>query len=331
MSARRQRSVSPAILLGSISVVLAIAMLVAWILALVLSDLDDQIWLLVLGIISLSIIGMVLAIFMYWLVREIRANRRQISFIDSVTHELKTPLASLRLCLETLDRTGLNDTQQRSLRHMMRGDVDRLASFIDDVLVANRVGPGMEHAVVPVALAELARRCADRAVKHHDLDPETVTVDVPDDLVLRSDPTAVETICLNLIDNALKYSDRPVQVRVMGRVVGRMVQIAVADHGIGMSARDARRVFQRFFRVDSEDVRRRSGTGLGLFVVAGLVRSLRGRISASSPGVGRGTTITVQLPLGGDDARLADNRGSSRVAPEHDSPQPPRSPRAAPP
>jgi signal transduction histidine kinase len=126
-----------------------------------------------------------------------------------------------------------------------------------------------------------------------------VAVDVPEDLVLRSDPTAVETICLNLIDNALKYSDRPVRVRVMGRVVGRMAQITVADHGIGLSARDARRVFQRFFRADSEEVRRRSGTGLGLFVVAGLVRSLRGRVSATSPGVGRGTTITVQLPMGG--------------------------------
>lgn len=316
-------------MVGSVSVALAIAMLVAWILALVWSDrVEGETWLLVLGIISLSFIGLVLGGFMVMLVREMREVRRHTTFIDSVTHELKTPLSSLRLCLETLDRAGLSAEQVHSLRGMMRGDIDRLASFIDDVLVANRVGPGMEHAAVMVPLRETVQRCADRALAVHHLGPEAVAIDVPADLTLRTDPTAVETIFLNLIDNALKYSDPPVQVRVVARAVGPSVQVTVVDHGIGLTPADARRIFQRFYRVESEAVRRRKGTGLGLFVVAGLVRSLRGRISATSPGPGQGTSVMVQLPSAHADASAHPRSSHAPLprAPSSSAPPPARHP-----
>lgn len=292
----KPRSRSPAIILGTISVLLSITMLVGWILALVLSDLEDQTWLLVLGTISLSLITLALGLFTYWVLRELRASRHQVVFIDSVTHELKTPLASLRLCLDTLDRPQVNLQQAQSLHQMMRADVERLSSFIDDVLVANRIGPRMQHTVRSFPLAELLYRCAERACTHREVDFEAVVVDVPDRLRVQSDPTALETICLNLIDNAIKYSEPPVQVRARARVVGSTVQIAVVDQGIGIDPKDARRIFHRFYRADSPEVRKRNGTGLGLYVVAGLVRSLGGRITARSPGPGQGMTVTVHLP-----------------------------------
>ncbi len=299
----RLRSTSTPIILGSATVALAVLMLVSWILV-VVNDPDfsrnvgQNTTLLVMGILSLSIIAAVLVLFSVVLVREILEVRRQVSFIDSVTHELKSPLASIKLCVDTVQRTGLSAEQREHLYDMMKADVDRLASFIDDVLVANRLSAeGARHEVSAVPLRALIDRCIERATYRHDAPPGAVTVEVPATLTLQSDPTALEIIVKNLIDNAVKYSDPPVAVRVAAeRLPDGALHLSVRDAGIGLLAKDQKRILERFYRVDSEAVRRRRGTGLGLFVVSALVRGLGGRLRVESEGPERGTTMHVTLP-----------------------------------
>jgi signal transduction histidine kinase len=301
------RSISLPIVLSSIAVTLATAMIVGWTFLLVRNraalpeNLVANLSLLVAGIVSLAIIITVLVLFLLFLIREIREVRRQTSFIDSVTHELKSPLAALKLCVETLGRADLPPAKRVQLREMMLEDVDRLCAFIDRVLVATRISH--ERAPQPVSefsLLELATRCVDRVAKRTKTPATAITIDIADTLELATDDVAVATALENLIDNAIKYSPvGEVVIHVAAREDARgRVIIEVRDRGIGIPRAQLKRVFERFYRVPEEQVRERRGTGLGLYVVSALIRSLGGRIEAHSPGRGQGTTMCVLLPAG---------------------------------
>lgn len=294
--ARLPRKTLP-IVLAFITVGLSITMLVGWPIVIVSSDEIYSTWLLVLGIISLSFILLALITLLFFVVRERRASRRQFGFIDSVTHELKSPLASMKLGLETLRRPDLPPDMSGQLVDRMLADVDRLSAFIGDVLQANRMLHGIAMNVERIPLKTLCDNIVQRVVRRHRVDPEAVQVIVPATLMVHTDRLALETVLRNLIDNAVKYSDSPVEVVInAARLNPRRVRISVRDRGIGLARGEQGRVFDRFYRVDTEAVRRRRGTGLGLFVVRALVRSMRGKISVFSPGVDRGTTFTLVLP-----------------------------------
>ncbi len=296
---RRRRSITTPIIVGSATVALAVAMLVGWTLIIVTSvETMDPVdtWLLVLGIVSLTVIVAVLVMFVVFLVRGILENRRQVTFIDSVTHELKSPLASLKLCLETLEREGVSAEQRVDLRKMMLGDVERLSAFIDDVLAANRLShESVSRERAEVAAVPLLERCVARVSRRYDMPAGAISLDVQPDLALVTDTTALETVVQNLLDNAVKYSDPPVQVELSARAEAGDVIIRVRDDGIGLAPSDHKRIFQRFYRVDSEPVRRRGGTGLGLYVVSALVRGLGGSLRAHSDGPDQGTLVEVTL------------------------------------
>ena len=304
MGARFSRSISLPIVLSSVSVTLSVALLVGWTLIIVRNkpladDFVADTLLLVFGIVSLIVIMTVLVLFSVFLVREIREVRRQTSFIDSVTHELKSPLAALKLCLETLGRPDLPGPQHSRLRQMMLDDVERLAGFIDRVLQATRLPAERNmRPLQEIELATLARRCANVVTRRAHVNDELVRVDVPPEMVLASDEVALAVVLENLIDNAVKYSREDAVVELSARPgrKGKLV-IEIRDRGIGIRRADLRRVFDRFYRVPDEDVRSRRGTGLGLFVVSALVRSLRGKVAAFSAGPGQGTTMQVTLPV----------------------------------
>ena len=306
--ARRRRirsSISTPITLGAITVLLSIALLVGWSFLLGQkimrsADIAVDVWLLVLGALSFVLIITVLVLFVISLARGIIEVRKQDTFIDSVTHELKSPLASLQLCLETLGREGLEGDARERLRTMMLEDVDRLRAFIDDVLEANRLSyarPGMVN-LSDVALRELAEDCAEAVRVRHKLSAEEVIIDVDPALVVRTDRAALGIVVKNLIDNAAKYSARPARIEVRAsRGPDGRVRLEVADDGIGIERKDLKRVFHRFYRVEDQEVRERRGTGLGLFVVWALVKQLGGKVQALSEGRGRGTTMRVELPV----------------------------------
>ena len=306
--ARRRKirsSISIPITLGAITVLLSIALLIGWSFLLGQkitrsADVAGDVWLLVLGALSFVLIIVVLVLFVISLARGIIEVRKQDTFIDSVTHELKSPLASLQLCLETLGREGLEGEAREKLRHMMLEDVDRLRAFIDDVLEANRLSyarPGMLN-LSDVSLAQLAEQCAASVRARHKLEPHEVLVDVDPEIIVSTDRAALEIVVKNLIDNASKYSERPARVEVVARrESNQTVRFEVSDNGIGIDRKDLKRVFHRFYRVEDQEVRERRGTGLGLFVVWALVKQLGGKVQASSEGRGQGTTMRVELPV----------------------------------
>ena len=224
--------------------------------------------------------------------------RQQANFLSAVTHELKSPLASIRLFIETLE---LRDpTPEKRARYLanMRGDVDRLDGLVNNILAVARLDSG--RFVVHADRADLARDVADVVeALGKDASQRRLSVDlaVPaEPLHARYDLGVLKTVLRNLLDNAAKYGGgQPVHVTVARQ--GDWAAIEVRDQGIGLAAEEREKIFEKFYRVGEEMVRQTEGTGLGLYLARELVRQLGGGITAESPGVGKGTTFRVTLPL----------------------------------
>ncbi len=300
---RTVRSISVPITFGAVTVPLSALLLVGWTVFVARRITDsgqvvENVWLLSLGIISFVVIMSVLVMFTIFLAREILEVRKQDSFIDSVTHELKSPLASIKLCLQTLEREGIPEEKREHLRKMMMDDVDRLTSFIDDVLQASRLAhDDVGMALEDVPLAALTRHVVELVVTRQKLAEGAITIEIPESLSAHTDRAAIEIVIRNLVDNAVKYSREPVHITVRARDDAKATVVEVVDAGIGIAPSELKRIFQRFYRAPSENVRKRKGTGLGLFVVSALVRNLGGTVEAQSDGPDRGSTFVVRLPL----------------------------------
>lgn len=304
MKLNRPRSITVPIVLGASAVALSIALLTGWILVLIQNiELAEQAarantWLMVAGIVSFVAITVVLVLFCVFLSREILEGQRQVRFIDSVTHELKSPLASVKLSVQTLGRARISEQQRSELRARMLDDIDRLNTFIDDILATSRLGNGVQTIdIQTIHFHRLARRAADRVLQRHHLGPEAITLNIDESLQLQTSETALEMIMKNLLDNAVKYSHAPVDVQVHAHVQRSRIFVEVTDQGIGIPRAHIGRIFERFYRVPQESVHARRGTGLGLYVVHALVRTLGGRLRANSDGEDRGTTMRFDLPL----------------------------------
>ncbi len=300
-----RRSISLPIVASVLSVLLTFAVLVGWILVIrqyqqVSKAIWSNYWLLAAGTVSLALIICVLVLFSVSLVRQILEGRRQQMFIDSVTHELKSPLASIKLCLETLGREGLSEDQRGGLRRMMLTDVERLSVFVDDILQSSRIAHGRHSQTWTVVDVTRLLESAVASIRaRYELPEAAISMQAPRRLETFSDPTALEIILKNVLDNAVKYS-RPapqVAVEVTSPAEG-LLCILVRDNGIGIERNQLKRIFQRFHRAPDPRVNERSGSGLGLYVVHRLVRNLGGRIRAESAGRDQGTTMRIELPLG---------------------------------
>lgn len=302
---RSRRSLTLPIVLGAIAVTLSITLLVFWLLIAVRElelgpEVSANTWLIVLGSVAFAFIVVVLVLGSAYLLDEMREVRRQDRFIDSVTHELKSPLASIRLGLETLGREGLGTDQREPLRQMMLSDVERLHEFIDSILEASRLAHERGgHDLQPLQVAPVLRDIGERVRLRHRAPMTALVVEADEVLQVRTDRPALETIVANLLDNAFKYSDPPRNIRLRAApdlAHGAGVLIEVEDDGIGIPQAELKNVLLRFYRVQGEQVRRRRGTGLGLYVVQTLVQELGGRMRIESEGPGRGTKVQVSLP-----------------------------------
>ena len=301
-----RRSIGIPLALGIVLLVLVLALAVAWQLQILVLDdvrkvrqgLSDLDW--VLLVLGGLFFGLVLAGVFWlclWLVREIGVNQSQQAFIDAVTHEMRTPLASLRLHLDTLERHDPERDRRSEFLARMRGDVERLDQTVEQVLAAaraesSRTKPQLER----VPLAELLRECSREVRATHGLPEEAVHLDVDPRALVKGDPTELAVVFRNLLENAVKYSGQPVQVvvRSAGGSDGR-VSVEIADRGIGIPQGELGKVFQRFYRVGRDVQRTASGLGLGLFIVRSLVRRQGGRVVARSEGQGQGSRFVVTL------------------------------------
>jgi signal transduction histidine kinase len=281
--------------LGIGLVALAIALNVGWI---ILNWREGV--LLVFGIIFFALLIAGMVVNTIFLVREIRRNEQHNSFINAVTHELKTPVASIRLHLETLQRRHLPEPQKQEFYRLMLSDADRLTETVEQVLRAGRAGDkraGREKSEVD--FGKLVRDVMEAARSRHHLAPETLRYSQGNggDLHVRGSADDLRTAVFNVLDNAIKYSGERVDVRVdLEAPDEKRVVLRVRDQGVGIPPEDVKRIFRRFYRVTHRSLAHIKGTGLGLFIVKAIAKKHGGTVFAESDGVGRGTTVVLELP-----------------------------------
>jgi two-component system sensor histidine kinase SenX3 len=294
----RRKSVVFFLTLGICLVVLALALNVGWIL------LNwREVALLVFGIIFFVLIITGLVLNTTFLVREIRRNEQHDAFINAVTHELKTPITSIRLFLETLKSREVDEARRREFYDIMLADSDRLLGTVEQVLHAGRTAHKRRLInVAPVDLGQLVRECLDLARLRHNLDAEAIRYDESDEAAgasVAGDRDELRAAFSNLVENAVKYSDNNVRISVELRAPDeRHITVRITDSGIGIHRNQLKRIFKRFYRVPGHFMTRFKGTGLGLFIVRSIVEKHGGRVYAESEGLGRGSTFTIQLPRG---------------------------------
>lgn len=232
-----------------------------------------------------------------FLVREIRRNEQHDAFINAVTHELKTPVASIRLYLETLQTRNVDEQKRKEFYQIMLDDSDRLFSTIEQILRTGRVGASRRLVnFSPVDLDRVIEESLARARASHHLQPETLTYGKPSRARILGDEEELRAAISNLIDNAVKYSGESARVQVESKLEGRYVSVAVKDNGMGIPSGELRRIFRRFYRASGAAARAK-GTGLGLFIVRSVAKRHGGSAWAESPGLGQGSTFVLQLPV----------------------------------
>jgi signal transduction histidine kinase len=282
--------------LGACLVALAAALNVGWV---ILNW--RQVAVLILGIVFFLAIIAGLILNTIFLVREIRRNEQHDSFINAVTHELKTPIASIRLYLETLKAREVPPERRREFYDIMLADNDQLLHTVEQVLRAGRLDHrrGYLHKD-RLDLAELVRQSTQLARSRYHLDEQSLRYEEKlngERPLVLGDAEELRAVMANLLDNAIKYSFQDVKVTVeVSTPEAGQVLVKVVDSGLGIPGDQLKRIFRRFYRVPGRELTRVKGTGLGLFIVRSVVKKHGGHVRAESGGEGRGSTFTFQLP-----------------------------------
>jgi two-component system, OmpR family, phosphate regulon sensor histidine kinase PhoR len=301
MSSRRPLSLPILLAIGMIT--LLVVLTVGWSLVTVFGALKDTnragVYWALLPIGSIFILLLLVGVILYLIlsIKAINLTRRQSNFIDSVTHELKSPIASMKLYLQTLSRHQVSQQMQTDFHRFMLEDLERLDHLINQMLDAGRLdAERSKDEEEDVELAELLRGCSAAVCMNYRLAPETVQLDVQPIIVVgrRVD---LDVIFRNLVDNAVKYAGSPPRVEVSLRRNDKGLVVArIADNGRGIPLHLRRKIFGRFVRLGLELEREKPGTGLGLYIARTLVRQYRGQIRVRDPEKGPGTVFEVQLP-----------------------------------
>ena len=237
-----------------------------------------------------------------FLIREVRRNERQDSFLNAVTHELKTPIASIRLYLETLQRRPVDERQRQEFYKIMLSDSDRLLATVEQVLKAGELGQRhRQQNRTVINLESLVADCIAITLQRHHLPEGSIILEpVPGAVRLHTLGIAedLRTAVINVLDNAVKYSPEGVNIRCSLAIVNyTSVALTITDTGVGLDPSQFKRIFKRFYRVPGRSLAKIKGTGLGLFLVRNIARQHGGDATATSPGPGLGVTITITLPL----------------------------------
>jgi len=293
--ASRAKTIAFFVTLGSALVGAAIALNITWI---VLKW--REVVPLVLGVIFFGFIIAGVVLNTIFLVREIRRNEQQDSFLNAVTHELKTPIASIRLYLETLQHRSVDDSKREEFYRIMLEDTDRLLGTVEQVLKAGEARHGERRKDwKEIDFSALVRDSLELARIRHHLPPDALRFGVEpiEQILLKGNQEELRTATANLLDNAVKYSGekKDIVVDVLTPDIDTVL-LRVRDQGIGIPKGELKRVFKRFYRITAVSGRQVKGTGLGLFIVRAIARRHGGDVVAESEGEGRGSAFTIRLP-----------------------------------
>ena len=297
----RRKKIAFFLVLGICLVALAVFLNVSWIFLH-----WRQGVLLFVGVIFFAAIILGLILNTGFLVREIRLNEYHDSFINSVTHELKTPITSIRLYLETLQRRDVDEAQRQQFYTLMLEDTDRLRGTVEQVLKAGEVRyKHLARSPMDLDFGGLVRECMELARTRHHLQPAALHWQERAglngaEIKVHGDPDELRTAVTNILDNAIKYSGNHVDISVgLETPDDERVVLRVRDRGVGIPAGELKRIFKRFYRVPRRAASQAKGTGLGLFIVRAIARAHGGKVFAESAGESRGTTVTLELPRSG--------------------------------
>jgi two-component system, OmpR family, sensor histidine kinase SenX3 len=292
----RRRAIAFFVILGVCLVLLAVGLNVGWI---ILNWREGV--LLFLGVIFFALLIAGMIVNTSFLIREIRRNEQHDSFINAVTHELKTPIASIRLYLQTLQSRDVDAAQRSEFYRLMLDDTERLMGTVDQVLRAGEAGHKRQDRRVPVDFSGLVRECVEVARASHHLPPEALRYEQAVNHCAAAgvlgDSEELRAAVSNVLDNAVKYSGDQVDISVrLDTPDEKLVTLSVRDQGVGIPAGELKRIFKRFYRVSNRSLSHVKGTGLGLFIVRAIARKHGGRVFAESEGEGRGTRVVMELP-----------------------------------
>jgi signal transduction histidine kinase len=292
---RRAKKIAIFVILGACLVGLAVALNVTWILLK-----WREVVPLVLGIIFFALIIAGIVVYTVFLVREIHKNEQQDSFLNAVTHELKTPIASIRLYLETLQARQLTEAQHRDFYRIMLEDTDRLLGTVEQILKAGEARQASSKKNWErVDFSAIVAETVDLTRLRHHLPAEVLQFvgSADEKIYLRGNPQELRTAVFNLVENAVKYSTekKEIEVDLLTPDIDTIL-LRVRDKGVGIPHPELKRIFKRFYRVATSATGRVKGTGLGLFIVRSIARRHGGDAFAESEGTGRGSTFTLRLP-----------------------------------
>ncbi|HMF56884.1 MAG TPA: HAMP domain-containing sensor histidine kinase [Pyrinomonadaceae bacterium] len=293
-----RKSITFFITLGVCLVGLAVALNIGWVVVN-----WREVALLILGIIFFSLIIAGIILNMIFLVREIRRNEQHDAFINAVSHELKTPIASIKLYLETLKKHKVEAEKQSEFYDIMLADTDRLLYTVEQVLRAGQITHrrSKEQAEL-IDLPEMLRACLElMRTRYPQLPADSFhyseTFNNGDGALVKGNVDELRAAVTNLIDNAVKYSGNIVHISVDVALVNeKQLAVRVSDQGVGIPRGELKRIFKRFYRVQGRLVSQVKGTGLGLFIVQSIIKRHGGSITAESEGEGKGSTFTIRLP-----------------------------------
>jgi signal transduction histidine kinase len=292
---RRRKSTIFFLVLGICLIAVAVALNVGWILLNL-----REVALLVFGVIFFAMIITGLVLNTTFLLREIRRNEQHDAFLNSVTHELKTPIASIKLYLETLKTRNVAEDKRREFYDVMLADCNRLLTTVEQVLQASRTKEKQRQLnISEINLGRLLDETIKIAQTRYKLDETAIKLTEPaDDIILSGDAAELQSAFTNLLDNAVKYSSKDAKVSVRVKKSGeKKVQVFIKDNGIGIEKTELKRIFKRFYRVSNVSTQEKKGTGLGLFIVKSIIEKHGGKIWTDSKGEGKGSTFIVQLPV----------------------------------
>jgi two-component system, OmpR family, sensor histidine kinase SenX3 len=289
---RRRKSTIFFLVLGICLIILAVTLNVSWILLNL-----EKVALLVLGIVFFAIIITGLVLNTTFLLREIKRNEQQDAFLNSVTHELKTPIASIRLYLETLKTRDVSEEKRQEFYGVMLKDSDRLLSTVEQVLHASRTRDEKKLTnAVAVNSAKLLEDSIEQIRSRYNFDNDVISFAKIADADIIGDANELQIVFVNLLDNAVKYSDKDVKILVeLKNFDEKLAEIRIKDSGVGIAKPQLKRIFNRFYRIPSLSTQKAKGTGLGLFIVKSIIKKHGGKIFAESLGEGFGTTFIIRL------------------------------------
>ncbi len=255
--------------------------------------------LIVVGIVLLSMIGAGTILLFVWGQRQTSLIQQQRHFVSSVTHELRTPLASIHLAYETLTKRALPEETQKKLLSMSIVDIERLIRLVNQILISSRLDRGLSMFNDDIRTIDIAKAINAVLETLNHLDPnlkDRVRVRCPEGSTWYGSQNALNMVLGNLLENAIKYSPSKGAVEVSIDKKSDQMDVIVKDFGLGLSKRDKKRIFKMFYRSDNATSRAIPGTGLGLFIVKTTMEQIGGHISVSSSGQGEGSTFIASFP-----------------------------------